>query len=436
MKKILIHILIVAFSGALLCAPVLALDDDEFNGYSADTLVIKVGYFGSPHYEKAVFSLEELWAMDIVYADYTFIDNMPSVVINHVAGVRLSDIVTAAGIDIGSVQTFYFWTRDKTSDFYTSYSKSELIDTPRYCYYSLPDNFDDEGEGANEFADSNAVRVDTLISLEDDWNRVIAGASFGSDYQNLNTNTRFRLVFGQTNTWEHTASRSAKWIHEIVVELGGAPVLTLDASVLEGEVGSVLRTEASAFADPVFLENEPVLWTSSDESVASVDSSGNITVLGEGEAVITATFAGVSASLIVNGSAAEVSESGGENAEGDPVEGGADMAIADEPVSSELSNDPSQPPQELSPSDDLGNFTQLNPPEVISENMQGGVQNWRVFEMSEAAAALPSIEADNRLSGFAAGAAVALFSISGTFYAGKFYFDVRRTPDVYKPKPH
>jgi hypothetical protein len=37
-----------------LSAPVLALDDDEYGGYAADTLTIKVGYFGGPYYEKKV----------------------------------------------------------------------------------------------------------------------------------------------------------------------------------------------------------------------------------------------------------------------------------------------------------------------------------------------------------------------------------------------
>ena len=240
--------------------------------------------------------------MDVVYADYTFIDNMPSVVIDHVAGVRLSDLMDAAGIDLNSIQTFYFWTRDKQSDYYTSYPKSELIDTPRYCYYSLPENFDsEEGEGN---ADATAVgeRVDTVIALADDWNRTIAGGEFGSDYLTLNTNTRFRLIFGQTEAVTRTASRSAKWIHEIVVELGGAPVLTLDASALDGKVGSVLRTTPQlTTADSAIAEGMPITWSSSDERVATVDGEGNITVHAAGTAVITATAGGVSASVTVRG---------------------------------------------------------------------------------------------------------------------------------------
>jgi hypothetical protein len=316
LKKTIIGIIAVLCMVAVSAVPALALDDDEFSGISANTLTISVGYFGGPYYEKAFFSLDDLWAMDIVYDDYTFIDNMPSVVISHVAGVRLSDIVTAAGIDVGSVRTFYFWTNDKAGDYYTSFSKTELIDTPRYRYYSLPDNWDYDLGEANEYAGTDSARVDTLIALADDWTRTIAGATFGSDYQNLNTNTRFRLVFGQTNTWEHTASRSAKWIHEIKVELGGSPSLKLDASALEGEVGSVLRTEAFTNADSAVMKYERVQWSSSDESVAVVDENGNITILADGTAEITASLLGVTASLIVSGKGSPDSGAGAGSGEG------------------------------------------------------------------------------------------------------------------------
>ena len=364
----------------LLALPCAALDDDEFNGYAAETLIIKVGYFGGPYYEKAVFSVDELWAMDVVYQDYTFIDNMPSVVIDHVAGVRLADLMDAAGIDLNSVQTFYFWTRDKQSDYFTAYPKTALIDTPRYCYYSLPDNYDDEEGAGNEYATSYGVPVDTVIALADDWNRTIAGATFGSDYLNLNTNTRFRLIFGQTDAVTRTASRSAKWIHEIVVELGGAPTLTLDASVLEGEVGSVLRTEPSISADSAVLANEKVTWSSSDENVAAVDENGNITVHTEGTAVITAAFGGVTASVTVNGTPGE-----GNTAAEEPGEPGG----PDEPGTTQSTEDAVPEPAVVEP---VEATKQLLTPVTVTENKNGGVQNWRKDEMSETATALPNIE--------------------------------------------
>jgi hypothetical protein len=405
-----------------LATPAAALDDDEFSGYAADTLSVKVGYFGGPYYEKAVFTLDELWNMDVVYADYTFIDNMPSVVIDHVAGVSLADLMDAAGIDLNSIQTFYFWTRDKQSDYYTSFSKTALLDTPRYCYYSLPDNYDDEAGGANEYATSYGELVDTVIALADDWNRTIAGATFGSDYLHLNTNTRFRLIFGQTDATTRTANRSAKWIHEIVVELGGAPVLTMDASVLEGEVGSVLRTQLGVSADSAVVANEAVTWSSSDESVATVDENGNITVRGEGTAVITASFAGVSTSVVVNGTPGDGSagdtgtEEPGDTSNGENTEtpGSGTQEPNETPETQPVDAVPADVPR------------QLLTPVTIAQDQVGGVQNWRQEEMSDTATALSDIPADRSALTWFGAAVGGLFLVSAAAYVLLFYRSVGR----------
>ena len=430
MKRIF-HCILILLYLLCLCTSAWAADEDAANGLAADTLMVKVGYFGGPYYEKAVFSLEELWAMDVVYADYTFIDNMPGVVIDHVAGVRLSDLMDAAGIDIGSVESFYFWTRDKQSDYYTSYSKAALIDTPRYCYYSLPDNWDEDKGAGNELATSFGEPVDCLIALADDWNRCIAGASFGSDYSSLDTDTRFRLIFGQTNGWERTASRSARWIHEIVVELGGAPTLTLDDSVLEGEVGSVLRTEAGITADNTVLENEGIHWSSSDASVAAVDEHGNITLHAVGAAVITAEFAGVTATLAVTalpgdgGTMTLPTDSGTSDADAQIAELIQNAAPSSEETEFSDTMPIVEPIQNADPSTKEIEFSDTMPiqPQIETETEVGGIQNWRVYEMSESASELGNIETDVSLLPVAVAVAILLFGAAG--FALKFYRDIR-----------
>lgn len=417
---------ILAF--AVLPPTVFADDEDAANGYAADTLTIKVGYFGGPYYEKHVFTLDELEGMNKVYADYTFIDNMPSVVIDHVEGIRLSDIMAAAGIDLGSVQTFYFWTKDKTSSYYTSFPKTELIDRTRYCYYSLPDNFDSDAGTGNDLAVSDAQAVDTVISLADDWNRCIAGATFGSDYQNLSTNTRFRLIFGQTDASTKTASRSAKWVHSIVVELGGSPTVTMDASVLSLEVGSVFRQEARVTAtDSAIADNAELAWSSSDDSIASVDGSGNITVHAKGSAVITATFMGASASVTVNGAEAQagiggVGEDGSGTGTGSPdTQGGiVNDTGQHETVKAEEIND--------------GDVYGVLPGSGSAEKNSGGVQNWRVYEMSETAVEMPVIPEDNPLMPVIALIATCLLFGGIVFKLLKYRYDMEGRINVFVRK--
>jgi hypothetical protein len=432
-------------------APALALDDDEYNGYAADTLSIQVGYYGGPYYEKHVFTLDELWKLNVVHQDYTFIDNMPSVVIDHVAGVRLADLMDAAGIDLNSVQTFYFWTRDKQSNYYTSYAKTSLIDTPRYCYYSLPDNFDEETGEGNSYATSDGTEVDTVIALADDWNRCIAGATFGSDYLNLNTNTRFRLIFGQTNSYEHTASRSAKWIHKIVVELGGAPTLTLDASVLKGKVGSVLRTEASVSADSTVKAHEKIQWSSSDESVATVDENGNITVHKEGKAVITATFGGVSASVTVNGVPGESQKqpaaaatgtgigTGSGTGNGTGTGSGTGNGTGSGKTTSGSTGKTGTSSAATKPLTESAKPTeiQLAPSGTATAgNTAGGVQNWRTYEMSPTATELGNVETDRSLLGAVGASLGGIFVASGTVYAAVFYMETRGKKHAHNHKSH
>jgi hypothetical protein len=400
MKRRIFTFTIAFLLSLTLAVPVFALDDDELNGYAADTLTITVGYFGGPYYEKKVFTLDELWAMDVQTLDYTFIDNMPSVVIDHVAGVTLADVMDAAGIDLGSVQTFNFWCNDKQGGYYASLTKSYLIDTPRYTYYSLPDNFDyDEGAG-NEYATLDAERVPTMIALADDWNCSLAGASFGSDYANLNTNTRFRLIFGQTNAAEHTASNSAKWIHRIEITLGGAPTVTLADFDLDLKVGSQFRSEPIIVAaDPVIAANTTVEWSSSDETIATVDADGNITVHAEGTATITARVGDSVATITVNGVPGELEQNSESREQSYPtseVGESPGTAVGNTAEPQQPSELPIIPSEAIVIKDTITGY-EIRPTAKSESSGNGGVQQWRDDEMADTAVELPVIPEDNAM---------------------------------------
>ncbi|MEG1500850.1 MAG: hypothetical protein RR396_02740, partial [Clostridiales bacterium] len=167
---------------------------------------------------------------------YTFIDNMPAVVLDSVVGVKLADILKAAGIDVNSIESFHFYCSDVEKSWYQSINKQYLLDTIRYYYPQLPQCWDSEEGIALQGATDNGVVVETVISLEENWCRFGTAA----DFSHLTAESRFRLAFGQTDTKTSTASRSARWIHTIEVMLGGTADknAVIDKTVLSQEVGS------------------------------------------------------------------------------------------------------------------------------------------------------------------------------------------------------
>jgi hypothetical protein len=228
-------------SGSSVQAPVAEEDIDR--GLTADTLTITVGYYGGPYQIKKIFTLDELYGMDLVERAYTYIDNMPAVVLESAKGARLTDIMAAAGIDISSVESFHFFCSDVKNSWYQSINKDYLVDTIRYYYPKLQESWDYENGEAGPGAADGAVEVETIIALEDNWLRFATEP----DFDNLVKKSRFRLVFGQTDTSTRNAYRSAKWIHTIEVMLGGkppdaeAPETPEEAALLPEMVGSEFR---------------------------------------------------------------------------------------------------------------------------------------------------------------------------------------------------
>lgn len=73
--------------------------------------------------------------------------------------------------------------------------------------------------------------------------------------------------------------------------------ISLDAAEFALTVGDTGKLTATV--GPEFLEDKTVTWTSSDESIATVDENGIIKALAAGKTTITATFNGVSAECLL-----------------------------------------------------------------------------------------------------------------------------------------
>lgn len=391
-------------------------------GVPADSLTVMVGYYGGPYHTKKVFTLEELGQMPLVKQPYTFIDNMPAIVLNSAIGVKITDILEQSGIDVNSVEAFHFYCTDVSVSWYESMPKTYLLDTKRYYYPKLPISWDIDTQSATSGAKDGAQEVDAILTLEDNWQR------FGikPDFTDMDTSTRFRLVFGQTDTGTRTAFRSAKWIHAIEVMLGGTPPsgITLDKSVLDLEVGSVFQLNA----DIGIIDNttdKRVEWKSSDPSIAKVDSRGRVKILGEGTAIITATtvVGDLSASCVINGPPSEESKTVNNNIFANEDEKSEhknpeekDTVIKEKSggiEGTEKVNDDKQYLQEIK----KGVNENL---EKAKEKLESGVQPWRVYEMSSAAVALPNIKELNALEPYEGSGAIAFFCLGAVIRFKKY----------------
>jgi len=363
-------------------------------GVPSDTLTIKVGYFGGPYYTKKVYTLTDFDALPQVKHAYTYIDNLPAICIDSANGVKLTDLLVDAGIDVNSVQKFYFYSTDIKNGWYQCLDKSYLLDTPRYYYPNLPSHWDYDTQKAKDGALAGAVRVDTIIAYKDNWQRYADAPDFGT----YDTSTRFRLLFGQSGTIGHNAPESAKWVHSIEVMLGGMPPahVTLDQDVLHLKVGSTAKLTAAVAPDDA--TDKSVTWSSSNPAAATVDKNGLVTVVGEGMAVITvSTVVGeLTAACVVNG----------------PEQNGASSANGNQENSV-------GPPSSVSDQQHLA-AKDLAAGKVSPQ--EAGVQPWRVFAMSTDAVPLQKQKTQNSLDVYAA----ILFSLLFIFGSGRKYIEYTR----------
>ncbi len=329
---------------------------DEFGcqkvyaGMATDTLTVNVGYQGGPFYKKAEYSwkdLDDLYggalpSHQVAYSYYGGRNGKGgrNVVVS-ARGFYIKDLLSYAGIDLSSIAGFEFYTDDQKVGAFTTITKKELLDTPRYYYPNM--GIDDEyNQVALDGGDitSGAVQVQAMFGLEDNWEWEGVAPNFTS----MSSSGRFHLLFGQANVKESRTSQAAKYVHTINVIFSGAPVIGTESNI-ELKVGTDYRVQVNVTAADTELENyikDNLVWSSNNTDVVEVDQYGRLTVKGDGTAVITAKSGNTTGTVSVtigngNGTGSGESQTEGEGKTSDGADGTSAPDNNDQP--SETNND-------------------------------------------------------------------------------------------------
>lgn len=181
-------------------------------------LTIRVGYFGYEYQVLKTVTIDDLKKLPIVKQAYT-VRQGNRLIVESVMGVRLVDLLAAAGIYQNQVRYFYFYTADSGPEPKLEISKKALMNIPRFYYPKLPTRWEGTTGMPRSGAAVNAVKVDPVLTFRDHWD---AGATAPNFYSMDGTN-RFRLALGQMTTRDENGAQWVKWLHTIDVMLSGAP---------------------------------------------------------------------------------------------------------------------------------------------------------------------------------------------------------------------
>ena len=304
---------------------------------AGDVLVVRVQYYGEigdKIREKASFSRSELESMGAATYYYSNITRVGTVMSMAARGPEVMTIIERAGIDPGSIQNVTF----RTTDGYTrNFTVGGHLTATKYYYPNLNSNYErnEEGNALTPLEGATAGRetVPAILALEFGESKE---PGIHAEDLTMSTNKTYRFCMGQSDLAEGrmtnpsdgggdiTSMESCHSIYGIDITLSGSPIhgMSLDLDDTSIKVGSMKQVSISRDVDEAFegaFTAEDLVWTSSDESIAEVNSKGEVTVHKQGSVTITATAPdGTSASITINGVEDEEKPEKEENEESKP----------------------------------------------------------------------------------------------------------------------
>lgn len=287
---------------------------------AGDVLVVRVQYYGEigdKIREKARFTRNQLEAMGARTYYYSNITRVGTVMSMAAHGPEVMTIIKQSRIDPGSIKNITF----RTTDGYTRNFTVERHLTAKKYYYPNLSSLYERNEAGNaltplEGATEGMEPVPAILALQFGESKE---PGIHAEELQMDTKKTYRFCMGQgdlregkmtnpsDNGGDITSMESCHSIYGIDITLSGSPIkgLSLDLDDPNIEVGSVKKISAHLDVDKLFAEDytaDDLTWISSDESIAEVDSDGEVTVHKQGTVTITAIAPdGTRASITING---------------------------------------------------------------------------------------------------------------------------------------
>lgn len=191
MKKLLTRGVLLVLLCAALALPALA---DSVT----DSISVCIGYFGwaeDEYVEKAKFTWQELddWyggALDTHEEFYSYSNGSGRTYLVYARGFYIRDLLDYAGVDVNSIASIDFFTKDHSNGAYRSFTKYALLDQPRYYFPNLAADPETGELYAWDGGDDlwvGAYQVEPMLALEDytEWD------TSGFDFESYINESRF-----------------------------------------------------------------------------------------------------------------------------------------------------------------------------------------------------------------------------------------------------